>query len=191
MKLIKRLESEYSSKKLAEALDNVKDFNYFELDTKEIADIIKPIVERNGDIIDVKYTSLQADSELNFEGKKYPTFEFGFVLTNRFGSKNRLVVQICLFGCTYVGLPARSIFGRENRDLWKKHITVELIKWMKSKFGKEYVTTCKKFLKMQKNSCIKALQNNIDELQAQIDRYKEDIEEIKEMYKEDNLGLND
>ena len=192
MKLIKILDKKYSDEKLAELLDDVKDFNYYELNVEEIAELIKPVIENTdysyGGITGVKYTSIELGREKYFDNIVFPTFELGFILTTGYDSKIRLVVQIYPFGCSNVRLPK----GREviSSDLLRKKITVEFIKFMKAKYGKGYTKICKRFLGSEKSSYIKAMQTNIDDLQKQIDGYKRRIKEAEEMYDENTLGLN-
>jgi len=124
MKLIKILDKKYSDEKLAELLDDVKDFNYYELNVEEIAELIKPVVENTdcsyGGITGVKYTSIELGREKYFDNIVFPTFELGFILTTGYDSKIRLVVQIYPFGCSNVRLPK----GREviSSDLLRKKL---------------------------------------------------------------------
>ena len=192
MKLLKFLDKKYSNKKLAELLDNVKDFNYYELNVEEIVGVIKPVIENANCIYralkGVKYTSIEVDDEMHFDNKVYPTFELGFILTDGYDNNVRLVIQICPFGCSYARLPK----GREiiNSDLLQKKITIEFVKFMKAKYGKGYTQECKKYLGSKKNSYINAMRSNIGYLQEQIDDYKRKIKEAEEMYDENTLGLN-
>ena len=192
MKLIKILDKKYSDEKLAELLDNVKDFNYYELNVEEIVGVIKPIIENAnciyGGITDVKHTSIDFYDEMYFDNKVYPKFELNFILTTGYGDKVRLAVYICPFGCSYARLPK----GREliNSDLLEKKITIEFVKFMKAKYGKGYTQECKKYLGTKKNSYINAMRSNISDLQEQIDGYKRRIKEAEEMYDENTLGLN-
>ena len=74
-RLIKILDKKYSDEKLAELLDNVKDFNYYELNVEEIVGVIKPIIENAnctyGGITDVKHTSIDFCDEIYFDNKVF------------------------------------------------------------------------------------------------------------------------
>ena len=195
MKLLQVISKKYSDEKLASYVDNVKEFNYLEMDASAVASVIMPIFMSEDIALgkyctDIKYTSVDAVSKLELDGKSYTIFELSFLLTV-LGNKERTSILICPFGCLRVDA-TKSGEIQSYTDALERKITVALIEFMSSKYGisKDYVQKCKKFVNDRKKSLINVEQNKISSLERSLNYHKKNIEEINKIYDEKNLGLN-
>lgn len=176
MKLKECISKSIPKVEMDEALNNIKDFDFTELDDTEIFDAIKGELKEcelyiSGPI-NLELANTTVHTEVLFGGKKYPCIWMN-ILANYCDNEEEVTVRLDPFTCICVD---SDIFLNERAG---KKIARVFAEFMINRFGKNYEQIRKAHFRKIKNIKIDAAQ-----LEAQTK-----IDDAEEEYRENVFGI--
>jgi len=176
MKLKECISKSISKRDIDETLNNIKDFDFTELDDTEIFDAIKGELKEcelyiSGPI-NLELANTYVHTEVLFDEKKYPCIWMN-ILANHCGYEEEVTVRLDPFTCICVD---SDIFLNERAT---KKIARVFAEFMINRFGKNYEQIRKEHFSKIKNIKIDAAQREA----------RTKINEAEEEYKENTFDI--